>query len=88
MGMFDTLHFQCPKCGGTVSEQSKAGKCSLVDYGLADAPLLIIADINDEGNAGRLFCDHCEVSLELEVRFIAMPKIKGKDYEDEEFRVV
>lgn len=86
MGMFDTLHFECPECRETTSYQSKLGERSLRDYNLNDAPLLVIADANDEGKEGRLYCDHCEAELELEVRFVANPKVKNKDRDEDDWR--
>ena len=88
MGCFDTLCFQCPSCAEIISEQSKAGECSLSSYSLENAPLNIIADINYYGKKGQLYCEHCKVQLELEVRFIATPKIKDCDEEDDDWRTV
>lgn len=82
MGMYDELTFQCPHCNETIIEQSKMGECALSTYTLNNAPLLIIADINDEGENNRLYCEHCSTKLELEVKFIVTPKIKI-DQEDE-----
>ena len=79
MGCFDTLCFQCPSCGKETSKQSKADRCMLKNYSLSDAPLSVLADINDEGKEGRLHCEHCGIRLQLEVRFIAAPKISGEE---------
>ena len=38
MGMFDTIHFTCPKCGQKTENQTKAGPCILKDYDL-DLPI-------------------------------------------------
>lgn len=32
MGMFDTIRFDCPFCGGIIEEQSKAGDCLLLTH--------------------------------------------------------
>ena len=32
MGMFDYIHFKCPKCGGIAEDQTKADDCNLVHY--------------------------------------------------------
>lgn len=83
MGCFDTLNFRCPSCGVMTSKQSKADRCMCANYSLNDAPLSILADINDDGKEGRLYCECCNVRLELEVRFHAMPRVGG-DIEDNE----
>lgn len=88
MGCFDTLNFTCPACGKTTSEQSKAGDCGLDNFTLANAPLLVIADINDDGKKGRLYCEHCNAQLELEVRFVVMPRVKDAETTDDDWRSV
>jgi transcription elongation factor Elf1 len=89
MGCYDTLNFACPACGRTVQVQSKAGPCKLADYNLKDAPLMVIADINDEGQRGKLYCQRCSAQLELEVRFAVSPRIKmDLDGDPENFRKV
>lgn len=45
MGMFDTVHVQCPNCRKNLEFQSKAGRCSLTDYSLQTAPVEILGDI-------------------------------------------
>lgn len=46
MGMFDTVRVPCPKCGLEEDCQSKSGDCILGYYGLSDAPLEVLADVN------------------------------------------
>jgi len=48
MGMFDTVHVQCPICKINVPIQSKAGECILGDYFLYDAPPKILLDLDKE----------------------------------------
>jgi len=88
MGCFDTLNFTCPACGKPTSEQSKAGNCSLDNFTLDNAPLTVIADINDDGKNGSLYCEHCNTQLELEVCFIAIPRIRGAETTDDDWRSV
>ena len=38
MGMFDSVIARCPKCGGEVEFQSKAGPCELKRYRADDVP--------------------------------------------------
>lgn len=47
MGMFDTVHFTCPKCGGKIERQSKAGECRLNDYQDYAVPLSIAGALID-----------------------------------------
>ncbi|AUR83954.1 hypothetical protein NVP1046O_29 [Vibrio phage 1.046.O._10N.286.52.E3] len=69
MAMFDTIRFKCPNCTTTTSYQSKCGPCELNDYSLSSAPLMVIADLNDEGTRGNLYCEHCHAALKAPVRF-------------------
>lgn len=62
MGCFDTVTFRCPKCGGEISEQSKAGKCDLSTFeGERGVPAAIAADI--EGDPVK--CDVCKYTFEI-----------------------
>lgn len=69
MGMYNTIHFKCPNCNGINSYQSKMGECTLSDFTVDDAPLLLIADLNDEAVKSRLYCEHCNSKLQVQVRF-------------------
>lgn len=71
MGVFDELAVECPVCLKTYVYQSKWGPCELATYTLENAPLSVIADINDDGKQGRLFCEHCGAQLEVPVKFVA-----------------
>jgi len=84
MGCFDSLYFQCPKCNGIVKEQSKAGPCNLKEYSLSNAPLSVIADIQEEGERDNLSCPHCKHSLELDVQRMVIPRLKLSIGEDED----
>ncbi len=59
MGMFDTVIFRCPKCGGQIEEQSKAGECLLKDYNQKEVPVIIAISI--EGNM--VYCNDCDKSF-------------------------
>ena len=87
MGCFDTLLFECPSCKAVIEFQSKIHECSVRGYTLKDAPLLVIADANRDGELGDLYCSECGEQLELEVRFVAVPKLKSKKT-DEDWRIV
>lgn len=47
MAMFDTVFVPCPRCGALKEYQSKAGDCTLEEYNIYDAPLAILADIQE-----------------------------------------
>lgn len=86
MGMYDEVGIQCPACRKSFIYQSKAGACSLASYSLETAPLMIVADVNDEGKRGRLYCEHCGVQIEVAVKFITTVQAKGSDGEPEHWR--
>lgn len=67
MGMFDYVRARCPKCGGEIEEQSKAGPCELNVYSIYTAPITILGDLVDE----EWWCKHCESRLRLNVRAMA-----------------
>ena len=56
MGLFDTVCFVCPKCGGRIEEQSKAGECALAEYHSENVPDYIAKDI--EGTT--VSCESCD----------------------------
>lgn len=70
MGMFDTVLIECPVCGTKTSYQSKIGECNLNTYTLHNAPLLVLADVKDECDRDRLYCEKCntKILVEVEVR--------------------
>jgi len=47
MGVYDSVEFNCPHCGTTLTEQSKAGRCELRTYKLDDVPYVIAVDLSD-----------------------------------------
>jgi len=88
MGVYDTLRFKCPSCGEVTSEQSKAGDCCLNYFTLKDAPLVVIADIHDDGEKDKLFCEKCNVQLRLVVRFHVEVQIKDDEFVSKVMRTV
>lgn len=66
MGMFDTVHVRCPRCGRENSQQTKSGPCLLNDYRLEDAPQEVLGGIARETFA----CEDC--SIAYRVRLIAV----------------
>ena len=69
MGMYDTIHFRCPNCTELNFYQSKLGECSLQEFTINEAPLLIIADLHDEAAKDRLYCEHCGNKIHIKVKF-------------------
>ena len=55
MGMFDTLHFNCPDCGRHIEEQTKAGECMLLDIPADAVPLEVAGSV--EGDV--VYCEKC-----------------------------
>ena len=45
MGMFDSVICRCPKCGGELEFQSKAGECVLDRFGIGNVPANVAQDI-------------------------------------------
>lgn len=56
MGMFDRVWVRCPKCGGNIEFQSKAGDCCLDSYTFPEAPATILGDL--DGQTARCECGH------------------------------
>lgn len=43
MGCFDSIWFECPRCGTAIEAQNKGGRCSLNNYTPYDAPTEVAA---------------------------------------------
>jgi len=83
MGMFDTVVVECPLCKYQNEFQSKYGDCTLETYTIENAPLLLIADLNDDGKKDRLLCGQCFAKLEVIVQFMVTVKVKGDNTQNE-----
>jgi predicted RNA-binding Zn-ribbon protein involved in translation (DUF1610 family) len=63
MGMFDTVHYQCPSCGEVTEAQTKAGDCTLMDYHAypdgSDLPPTLMAALADRQKARPIICSSC-----------------------------
>lgn len=64
MGCFDTLKIVCPACGAENEVQSKAGRCNLTSYSVADAPADILVDVAEHGT---FTCEECGALFRLRV---------------------
>lgn len=66
--MFDSLYVECPKCHKQIEFQSKAGRCHLDQYTLANCPPAVAGDLI--GETARCECGH-EVTLRGSVTLMA-----------------
>ena len=57
MGLFDTVHFTCPKCNQKTSDQTKIGICMLMDYNL-DLPISL--ELAHQLNGASVQCEWCD----------------------------
>ncbi len=67
MGMFDSVHAECPGCLHSVEFQSKAGECVLRDFSLFNAPSEILGDLHNESET----CQNCGRVVTIIVETIA-----------------
>lgn len=77
MGMFDTLHAPCPRCGTIVTEQTKMGPCLLNDYYHDTTSPREQALFLGES----FFCNDCGVKFE--VKKLALHSVEIREGEDE-----
>ena len=57
MGMYDSVTFNCPKCGDKLIEQSKVGACKLKNYHQQSVPANIAMDLKDD----KISCPVCGI---------------------------
>lgn len=76
MGMFDRVWLPCA-CGGLVEFQTKAGDCTLRDYGASDLPPEIAADIHGEIER----CGSCNTLVRAAVLTIVRTTVEGRTEE-------
>lgn len=63
MGCFDEVIIRCPVCRHTVTEQTKAGACSMSVYCLEEAPPDIVVDFDDYSTE----CQQCGHLIRVKV---------------------
>lgn len=63
MGVYDTVHANCPACNEQVEFQSKAGKCSLAGYSTASVPMDIASDLDGETK----LCPKCDKVVKISI---------------------
>jgi ribosomal protein L37E len=72
MGCFDSVMVPCPRCGERSEFQSKSGECLLKTYDLEHCPPNVLADVNRHGPHE---CRRCGATYQVDVQFIAAPKL-------------
>lgn len=84
MSMYDVLHFPCPKCNKWVEVQSKAGPCTGQEFAIQNAPLSVIADVEEAGDRGEVVCKKCRTKLQLAVqRLVHVVEYEPSEDEDD-----
>jgi phage FluMu protein Com len=63
MGCPDYIHVACPKCKEKITFQSKAGKCSCLDFSPDAVPMDIAMDLDGETKD----CPHCSAVVKLSI---------------------
>lgn len=67
MGMFDIVTLKCPECNVINEEQSKSGSCNLITYDIYDAPLALLADLQD---CSPIECENCGHIITIRVQYV------------------
>jgi hypothetical protein len=65
MGMFDSVHISCPRCGHSMELRSKAGDCTLACYSQYDVPIAIAADLTYNLSDGERHCEKCRGKFKM-----------------------
>lgn len=75
MGMFDRVMVPCPSCGTVNEFQSKGGRCLLLQYTLADAPVDVLGGVVDDVEQ----CSNCGAEYRIQARCKAKA-VLARDY--------
>lgn len=67
----DTLMLECVHCKSFIPVTTYDGPCNEEKFSVDEAPLKIIAEVNEESRKGRIQCDSCGMHIALAVRFMA-----------------
>lgn len=70
MGMYDTVYFSCPACGGRIKDQSKSGDCLLRDISIDAVPADVVRGLDPKG-----YCPHCSREYQLIVQIIETVRV-------------
>jgi len=72
MGMFDSFHIKCPKCGKELEFQSKSGACAMFNYRKSNLPPEVAVGINGD----IVECEFCRTNLELKCKIPKRVQVK------------
>ena len=75
----DTLILQCPNstCGETFPVSIHSQYATGATYGIENAPLYVIAEVNYESKRGSIECIHCGLMVYLEVCYAAKVRYRS-----------
>ena len=62
MGMFDTVHMECPHCHKSTSEQTKIGACRLGEYLLNEDAITTMGMVDSI-----ICCEECKQPFTVEL---------------------
>ena len=65
----DTLNLLCPSCGSFIEVTTYSGKCQRETYSPDNAPLIIIAEVNDMSKKGEIQCMICGMHIAFVVSY-------------------
>ena len=83
----DTFILQCPshRCNNVFPVCINSPLATGVTYGLENAPLFAVAEVNEGSRQGIIRCLHCGISVYLEVCYTVRTRFLS-DREREEFK--
>lgn len=70
----DTLNLECPDCQSFVPVTTYKGPCESRDFSVDEAPLSILAEVNEESRHECVQCQSCGMQIALVIKFIAYEK--------------
>lgn len=73
----DILHIECPECSEVFPVHINSVYANGKTYGIENAPLYALAEVNFESRRGTIVCIHCHMSVYVEVYFAAKARRKS-----------
>ncbi len=73
----DEFIISCPKCTQEFPVMINSPLASGRIYGIEDAPLYAVSEVNHWSKLGTVVCIHCHLTVYLEVVFAAKPRWKS-----------
>jgi len=71
MKPYDTLILDCPDCKEQFPVLTNHGPCTYEKFGVDNAPLTMIAEVNEMSRRGEIRCIHCGYTIALHVVYAA-----------------